>query len=452
MNKYLYSLRQELRYLNTTLVKYEVPEEDRQLLNAFIDIYDFYTWSCHLEEYANYNEALYLLLYLLYISDNPNIIKIKREYLFDEYEVHSYNYNQTNKQLRKKYTNLNVLIKVINGLYVELYDNTIHYNPSAISRSKCSRDVSLLNIIALFSEEITNLITEDLLDNIDDLNIDYEQLKNDILNMLNNKYKNVKEKQLEDIIKNKLITAQKDQIDLCNTNLENLQRSYSQALELRKQAYFKIQCLENTSININNKLSYLREKEIIVDYDIIINATYQNTILLNIAWYPLPIAYYEKEILEKSIENILPPGDLDALDLAKKLNNDELIMYNFPIKTSITIDEKIDFKTNSLLFNGPSELINKHAMCNSGKGCRGSFALPFQEASNEINLNKYIALVMQFYQSISVGDPYGNESIRNLIIADKEGNIIKGNNHYFLRNKRINNISQIKQLAKEVKL
>ena len=47
-----------------------------------------------------------------------------------------------------------------------------------------------------------------------------------------------------------------------------------------------------------------------------------------------------------------------------------------------------------------------------------------EELQKECNLQGLITIIYQFYSSITINDPLGNCAIRNLIIADLNGDII----------------------------
>ena len=48
------------------------------------------------------------------------------------------------------------------------------------------------------------------------------------------------------------------------------------------------------------------------------------------------------------------------------------------------------------------------------------------KAISECDLNKLIHLILQFYQSITINDPLGNNAIRYMTVVNEEGIVISG--------------------------
>lgn len=151
---------------------------------------------------------------------------------------------------------------------------------------------------------------------------------------------------------------------------------------------------------------------------------------LTLYWKALPIVFFDKVKLEKSAPNLLYSHETRC-NMIKDIINDKLYLYTLPFRTTININtlEFISYQDDHLKYNYNGMNWNRHPLYNNGRGCVGTFDVPILEAKQEHNLTKLIMLILQFYQTITVNDPLGNDAIRYLPICNEEGIITNWTSH-----------------------
>ena len=153
---------------------------------ATFDKYDF-------EKQAHTPWVVYTLINLLYTKNVPikfglcDTEKEKNEILIvkhfhddvpniESYSVHSFTAFVTNNELVKKHNKeTNLLIKIINGLFVDPYKDIIYVNTYQIRKSR-STSKSMANIITLLNKSIVEQVNDDILDELE--TTDYNTTKN----------------------------------------------------------------------------------------------------------------------------------------------------------------------------------------------------------------------------------------------------------------------------------
>jgi hypothetical protein len=141
---------------------------------------------------------------------------------------------------------------------------------------------------------------------------------------------------------------------------------------------------------------------------------------------PLPIRYIDSAALKKCYMNILLSLPEDARNLRKKHIEKIIAGEEFLIATPATIRMTFDSKI-SHMFEEPAgnpDFENPHFRYSNRQGCLGTFATSLSEAAVEKDYMKYLALLVQYVQTITPNDGAGDSGIRRLAICDSEGNIV----------------------------
>lgn len=122
----------------------------------------------------------------------------------------------------------------------------------------------------------------------------------------------------------------------------------------------------------------------------------------------------------------LPEQRLDAIE---KVVNLEASFITLPMLITVRFSaySNTNYKPHFTFPNteiSARNYINQHAIISNGDGCLGSFKAPLEVAKIEDNLQKTIALLLQYVRSITVHDAMGDQMIVSSIIADNEDKII----------------------------
>lgn len=423
---------------NETIFKQKEPFVNKlRTIRDIIDTFDRYDF----EKQPHTAWVVYTLVNLLYTKNVPikfgkhntekenNEIMIVKYHTNDvpnieSYSVHSFNAFVTNNELVKKNNKeTNLLIKIINGLFVDPYKDIIYVNNYLIRKSR-STSKSMANIITLLNKSIVEQVDDDILDELEttnnntDKNI-YETIVKDTLRELSF----LQVFMLGNVVKNSTIKSLTEKQKSLRTEFEKYEKLFNTTYE----NYIEISNKLTNSENIDtSKITETVKK--MLENGLINRLEIDNSITTEIIiyWNALPITYYNEDNLEKSYKNIIGTGN-ERIEAIEKVIKGEAQLYTLPLTTVITINnnEQINFLTNRNNYLS-SNYYNQHPLHNRGTGCRGGFAIPMGKAISECDLNKLIHLILQFYQSITINDPLGNNAIKYMTVVNEEGIAISG--------------------------
>lgn len=337
------------------------------------------------------------------------------------------------KETVKKYGTSKLLILYTRGLCIDVHNNVIYICKESFTKTKSTNPVHLclayLDWTGLEQhltkiDNLINAITNHNSTNDDGI---IDAFVENTLDNIRNKYNILTYIKIQDSIKNYKTNTINQKIREVDVLLEKTIREYSQLLDDKANLMNILINSDNVKdINIYDILKpYIHEKTLkSVNY-------LENTHEIVLKWNMIPIMYYDENALEKSLQNIL--SDTDRINAVKLVLKGEAYLYTAPLITKIKLkdDGTLSFTTNynsqHEFYTGlsnKSDRCNLHTLYNDGRGCRGTFALKIEELQKECNLQGLITIIYQFYSSITINDPLGNCAIRNLIIADLNGDII----------------------------
>lgn len=401
---------------------------------ATFDKYDF-------EKQAHTAWVVYTLINLLYTKNVPIKFKLgdtekeKNEilivkYLTDDvpniesYSIHSFSAFVTNNELVKKNNKeTNLLIKIINGLYVDPYKDIIFVNSYLIRKSR-STSKSMANIITLLNKSIVEQVDDDILDELETTYFNsektiYETIVKDSLRELSFLQVFI----LGNVVKNTTIRSLTERQKTLRTEFEKYEKLFNTTYENYIEISNKLTNSENIDTSkITETVKKMIENGLINHLEIVDTTPAR----IKIYWNALPITYYNEDNLEKSYKNIIGSGN-ERIEVIEKVIKGEAQLYTLPLTTEINLSNngQFNFATRT---NGyaSSNYYNQHPLHNGGTGCRGGFAIPMGKAISECDLNKLIHLILQFYQSITINDPLGNNAIKYMTVVNEEGIAISG--------------------------
>lgn len=352
--------------------------------------------------------------------------------------------------ITKNYKNISQpILYYSKSIQLDINNNILYLDRYNYNYRKLPQHPNLVTIITLLDSEITEDINVELADFLDIVKkIDdeiptnvFKQTTKLIEGFKNNlKLTRIKEnitKIYQDRYSNRLLTL--------DNNLTHLINEYRNTLKeketIQASLYFSNSTYSESITKFIDNLELFKEKKYIVDYSYILNS---NRILIEIYWNILPIIYYNEETLEKSYKNITTLPELQ--ECIQKVLKGEYSIYTAPLKTKLYISS--DDNNNLAFFQtypiqSPIGYENRHTTFQGGNGCRGSFALPMEDALNSFDLSKLLYLIKQFYQSATVGDPLGNEIFKyGTYVNNETGEIIYDKNRDVLIGQNIENIKK----------
>ena len=362
---------------------------------------------------------------------------------YDSFNINEYykdytriNYPRTilnRKETIKKYGTSKLLILYTRGLCIDVHNNIIYICKELFAKTKSTNPIHLclayLDWTGLEKHitKIDNLINAVTSPNSTNNDAIIDTYVENTMDDIRNKYNILTYIKIQDSIKNYKTNTINQKIREVDELLEKTIREYSQLLDNKANLMNILNNSDNIKdINIYNILKpYICEKTLkSVNY-------LENTHEIVLKWNMIPIMYYDENALEKSLQNILT--DTDRINAVKLVLKGEAYLYTAPLITKIKLkdDGTLSFKTEYdsqnefyIGLSNKSDRCNLHTLYNDGKGCRGTFALKIEELQKECNLQGLVTIIYQFYSSITINDPLGNCAIRNLIIADLNGDII----------------------------
>ena len=337
------------------------------------------------------------------------------------------------KEIIKKYGTSKLLVLYARGLCIDVHNNIIYICKELFAKTKSTNPVHLclayLNWTGLekHTTKIDNLINAITSPDSENNNAIIDAYVENTIDDIINKYNILTYIKIQDSIKSYKTNTINRKIREVDELLEETIRKYSQLLDNKANLMNILNNPNNIKdINIYNIVKpYMCEKTLkSINY-------LENTHEIILKWNMIPIMYYDENALEKSLQNIL--SDTDRINAVKLVLKGEAYLYTAPLITKIklkddgTLSFTTEYNSQHEFYTGlsnKSDRCNLHPLYNDGKGCRGTFALKIEELQKECNLQGLITIIYQFYSSITINDPLGNCAIRNLIIADLNGDII----------------------------
>lgn len=367
------------------------------------------------------------------ITDTDYVLSNIGEYYKDYTRI---NYPRTilnRKEIIKKYGTSKLLVLYAKGLSIDVHNNIIYICKELFAKTKSTNPVHLclayLDWTGLekHTTKIDNLINA--ITNLDSENnaAIIDTYVENTMDDIRNKYDILTYIKIQDSIKSYKTNTINQKIREVDELLEKTIREYSQLLDNKAN----LMNILNNPNNIKDINIYNIVKPYIYDKTLKSINYLENTHEIVLKWNMIPIMYYDENALEKSLQNIL--SDTDRINAVKLVLKGEAYLYTAPLITKIklkddgTLSFKTEYNSQHEFYTGlsnKSDRCNLHTLYNDGKGCRGTFALKIEELQKECNLQGLITIIYQFYSSITINDPLGNCAIRNLIIADLNGDII----------------------------
>lgn len=186
---------------------------------------------------------------------------------------------------------------------------------------------------------------------------------------------------------------------------------------------------KSTSIfdNVNNIIQRYIDNNILYRGNVSVNNN--NEIEIDLCFKITPVTYIDLDILSSAI-NARPFNSLASKEWMRQVAKGEATLALAPQRLLIKINPadnvfrrviiaKQLYYKNNMSYVGS---LNGHAYWNgiNSQGCLGNFSIPISEACKTLNLEKLIALTVQYATSIAPADTAGFRSINNPLIIDNE--------------------------------
>ena len=229
----------------------------------------------------------------------------------------------------------------------------------------------------------------------------------------------------------KLTSAQEKVISDLETQKENLERKFENLMEDLLNEKLKLLDITNKSTtifdNVNNIIQRYINNNILYKGDVSINNS--NEIEIELCFKITPVTYMDLDILESAV-NVRPFSTPISKEWMKRVAKGEVTLALTPQKFLIRINpmdimfrkviivKRLYYK-NNMSYIGSN---NGHAHWNGydTQGCLGNFSIPVTEACKTLNLEKLIALTVQYATSIAPADAAGFRTINSPLIIDNE--------------------------------
>lgn len=339
-------------------------------------------------------------------NDTDLVTGIQEEpaYAYRDYIITCPSSVQLKANLIRKHKTDKILVKIQPGLYYDCFRNKILLSLS-YSNTKA---LKLENIWGYF-EPLLNLPSEEK------QKILTGEYNREIENSIRNKILNNRTSDLNAYVTGLKRRAIQSNLNRALNEIEELQRKYAKELK-NKELYSALieQPTEITKITYLNRLiglNYIHDMSI---------KTLSDAVIIRLELNHLPILYYANENLTRC----LPEGRRTP-EIIKELTDGTAHLYTLFNNLKITINPNEENPiTHQFTYEASGTntfYMNQHALFHEGRGCLGTFAFPLLEASREMNINKYLALIIQYLQTITPGDVLGNKTIRHAPIYKNNG-------------------------------
>lgn len=329
---------------------------------------------------------------------------------------------KTLDQIFKEYGTNKIVMKITQGVYVDLYKNIlfINYENEYLSKAEVSIDFALL-----FFKPFLDLDT---------------QVKEEILTT--NKYLDLaiielEKKRFYGALNYLMETIHKSKIQNEENLIERYKTEAESYLKLYENILIRIKRSNNTLFELQNNPKEEVNKNTLRLFD---NAFKNNLLFkvdfshhkdqIKIYFKPLPIIYLDNDRLERAIPNISKNKVHE--EYLKKVVEGTHSFYIAPTIAVLNLENRdgiLQYKffttmplgdwTGSDSYNRG----NQHALWD-GTGCLGTFGPPIKQACVEMNLAKLFALILQFYQSMTIGD-LGDRMAKSLVIVNNETKLVE---------------------------
>lgn len=231
------------------------------------------------------------------------------------------------------------------------------------------------------------------------------------------------------------------EVKLHNIKVDATKREYDQ-IERDIQRYLEqLRANSRKQEQLSSVLYALENKEISFELSKVVNilkkqqcveqAKFEGDNTLELWWLPMPITFFDEERLKKSIEFLVSRDDTQRKEALQKVISGEYFLYTLGFRTIIDVNtfyilhKKREYNNSLSGFYNERRFYNKHPLHNEGRGCYGSFLVPLEEAKRKCDWRGILMLLKQFYQSITINDPLGDDAVRYLTICDASGNIVQ---------------------------